>query len=257
VSVSGSGKGDQSDHPFRYSSIVKRMNSHNSELLKHSMAAQRKLIIFDLDGTLYKLRGGSYKKSPLRREVLNNARNFLTLKLSINKTEAKRILASIQKKYGEQISIGLEKEFDIDRRDYFNTVWNIPARSIIIKERNLKKILLTLNKEYKLIVVSDAPLVWISNVLKELNIEGIFRNKIFSGEGNRRKGLNNSFSYIARKLKIKSQNCITVGDQESTDIIPAKKLGMKAIFIHSKQQSSFADLNIKSLQELLKEIKRF
>ena len=210
----------------------------------------KQLIIFDMDGTLYELRGGSYRKSPLRRSVLNNAQKYIAIKLSQSTSSAQRILKNIQKRYGEQISIGLEKEFKIDRHDYFNTVWDIPARGIVKKARNSRKTLLALREKYKLALVSDAPRAWINNVLRELLIQDIFRNNIFSGEGTRRKGFGNAFSSIARSLKTRPYNCIAVGDQESTDIIPAKKLSMYTVFIHPKKRSRIADVTIRSLGQL-------
>ncbi len=214
------------------------------------MKDQKNLIIFDLDGTLYELRGGSFKKSPLQRSILNNAQNFIAAKLSKNKSEARRILSDIQKQYGEEISIGLEREFRLNRYDYFNTVWNISASGIVNKEPNLRRILLTLKKTHKLALVSDAPRIWIANVLKELHIRDIFDNNIFSGEGNIRKGFGNAFLNATRALKISPCNCIAVGDQEKTDIAPAKKLGMISVFVNKKNRSRIADVNIKLISEL-------
>ncbi len=43
--------------------------------------------------------------------------------------------------------------------------------------------------------------------------------------------------------------CISVGDQEETDIIPAKLLGMKTIFIGEKK-SNISDYTIRDIFEL-------
>ncbi|MFA5154982.1 MAG: HAD family hydrolase [Patescibacteria group bacterium] len=207
-------------------------------------------IIFDLDGTLYKLRGGSYSQSPLKRYVLKNAAAYLAARLAKSKPEAARILRGILKKYKEEISIGVEKEFKLDRHDYFRTVWNIPARLVVSKERNLRRSLLALSKCYRLIIISDAPLVWIKNVLIELGVYDIFRGRIFSGESDNRKGFQSAFPYIIKSLKLKPRDCISVGDQESSDIIPAKKLGLKTVFINQLKKSTLADFNVKSIGEL-------
>lgn len=214
------------------------------------MKNQKKLIIFDLDGTLYELRGGSFKKSSLQRRVIKNAQNFIATRLAKSNFEAQRILSDVQKQYGEEISIGLEKEFGLNRYDYFNTVWNISARRIVNKEPGLRRSLLILKKTYNLALVSDAPLVWINSVFKELKIRDLFGKNIFSGEGNRRKGFSNAFSSVTRELKVRPSNCIVVGDQEETDIIPAKKLGMLSVFINRRKRSRVADINIKSISEL-------
>jgi len=117
--------------------------------------------------------------------------------------------------------------------------------------------LLELKKGYDLALVSDAPQVWIKNVLKALSVQDIFRKSIFSGEGNRRKGFGNAFSSIMREYGVTPDDCIAVGDQEATDIIPAKKLGMKTILVNGPKKSSIADLNIKSIYEFPGAIKVF
>ena len=211
---------------------------------------KRKVIIFDLDGTLYALRGGSYAKSPLRKCVLQNTEKFIAVRLSTSASNARSILRGIQKKYGEQISIGLEKEFSINRYDYFNTVWDIPANGIVKKSPRLTEMLNALRKQYRFALVSDAPRVWIRNVLKELEIQSFFSGRIFSGEGNRRKGLGTAFREVARILKTNTRNCIVVGDQERTDMVPAKKLGMHTIFIHRTRHSPVADFRIRHIREL-------
>src|SRR3989339_1388949 len=177
------------------------------------MKSHKSIIIFDLDGTLYHLRGGSYDRSPLKRNVFKNVQKYIATKLSKNQLEAKQILKNIHTEYNEQISIGLEEKYGIDRYDYFNTVWDIPPGDIVKGEHNLRKTLLTLRKNFKLVIVSDAPQVWITNVLKELEIDDIFRNSVFSGEGNYRKGFGNAFSNIIQTLKTSAQDCIVVGDQ--------------------------------------------
>ncbi len=214
------------------------------------MFDRAKTIFFDLDGTLYKMKGGSYNESPLKRYVLKNAASFISFRLKKKKTEGKRILESILKKYEEEISIGVEKELGLDRHDYFNTVWDIPARSIVSRERNLRVNLLKLKKRYRLVIISDAPLVWTRNVLVELGIYDIFKTNIFSGESNIRKGFKTAFPSIMKTLKVKAEECISVGDQEHSDIIPAKKLGLKTVFISQTQKSVSADYNIKSIKEL-------
>lgn len=207
-------------------------------------------IFFDLDGTLYKMRGGSYSQSPLRHYVLRNAVTYISARLAKSEIEAARILRVILEKYNEEISLGIEKEFGLDRNDYFRTVWDIPVRSIISKERKLRKNLLRLEKRYRLVIISDAPFIWIGNVLVELEIYDIFRNNIFSGESNNRKGLETAFSEVIKSLQLRPQQCISVGDQEYTDIVPAKKLGFKTILISRSKKSDLADFNVKSVKDL-------
>jgi FMN phosphatase YigB (HAD superfamily) len=214
----------------------------------------RKMIIFDLDGTLYSFKGGSFKQSGVYKKVLLNTEKYIADKLQKNKIEARSILKEILTEYGEKISIGLEEKFKIDRYDYFNTAWDIEAKRYIKHDPRLRRILVKLKKDFDLIVISDAPIIWIKRVLRELKSENLFK-KIFSGEGNIRKEFGNAFEEIVKVLKIEPQFCIVFGDQEETDIIPAKKVGMRTVLVNKKTKSSIADYTIKSIQEIEKAIK--
>ncbi|MDO8436061.1 MAG: HAD family hydrolase [bacterium] len=217
------------------------------------MENRKKLIIFDLDGTLYKLKGGSFKRSGIYKEVLKNTEQYIIDKLNKTKREAKLILKKIIKEYDESISIGLEEKFKIDRYAYFNATWNISAQKYIKINLGLRTKLLKIKNNFDLALVSDAPRVWIKNVLKELKIENIFTdNNIFSGEGNIRKEFGNAFNKIIKVLNIKPEYCIAIGDQEETDIIPAKKIGIKTILINRRNKTGVADYVIKDISELKK-----
>lgn len=216
---------------------------------------KKKLLIFDMDGTLYAFEEGSFAKSKLKKQVLKNAKVYIAEKLNKTKKEAENILKEIERKYGEDISIGLEKNFGLDRYEYFKTVWDIPANNYIQENLDLRKKLLKIRPYFEFLVLSDAPMIWIKNVLKALRVRDIFQDKIFSGEGDLRKRFGNIYEEVIKRFKIKAKDCIAFGDQEETDIIPAKKLGMKTVFVHPKQQSTLTDCNICSIIELEKTLK--
>lgn len=211
---------------------------------------KNKLIIFDLDGTLYRMKGGSFPNSKLRQKVLKNAIIYIKKKLKIRKSEAENILKKIASEYGENISIALEKKYGLDRYDYFNYVWNINPESYIKKSQNIENILIRLNKDYEFLLMSDSPKIWITNTLKALGIETFFKGKILSGEGDKRKIFCNRYGDILNKYKIIPSDVIVVGDQENTDIAPAKKIGLKTIFVNQSKKSKFADINIGNINNL-------
>ena len=216
----------------------------------------KKTIIFDLDGTLYSFKGGSIKKSRLYKKILENTKKYIIKEFGKSEKEAKILLEEILKEYGENISIALEKKFGINCYDYFNTAWDIPAKDYInIKNYKLRKILLEIQNDFDLLLLSDAPKIWIEKVLKKLKVNDIFENKILSGEGDTRKVFNNAFEKIIENLKIKPKNCIVVGDQIETDIISAKKIGAKTIFVNQNKNCGLADYNIKNILEIKKALK--
>ena len=204
-----------------------------------------------MDGTLYKFKGDSFRNSGLYGVVIENTVSYICNKLGKTKLEAQEVLDAILKKYGNSISIGLENEFKIDRYDYFNSVWNINAKKYVKFDSTISAFLLELQKNFDLVLLSDAPVIWISRVLDYLGIMEIFKNNIFSGEGDARKEFGNAFEKICKTMNIKVNRCIVIGDQEETDIIPAKKIGMKAVFI-GKSKNSIADYTINNIHELKK-----
>jgi len=223
------------------------MKKHNDNI--------KKLIIFDLDNTLYQLKGGTFNESLLNKKIQANAVKFISKKLNIPRKKAKTLLEKIIQKRGENISIALEKMFNIDRHEYFNTVWNIKADKYIIKGDDLNSMFSDIRQKFDFVLVSDAPLIWIKSVLKSLKILEVFKEKIYSGEGDNRKIFYNTFDNILHIYNKKPKDCIAIGDQEDTDIIPAKKLGITTILINKNQKSSFADFIIKDIRELPKIIK--
>jgi len=104
----------------------------------------KKAIIFDMDGTLYEFKEGSFKKSALKKVVFKNAIKYIAENLKKNNKEAKLILRGILQNNDENISLGLEKQFGLNRYDYFKKVWDIPAKNYIKKDRAIKAILLAL-----------------------------------------------------------------------------------------------------------------
>ena len=211
---------------------------------------KNKLIIFDLDGTLYKLKGGSFANSKLYKKILQNAVEYIQKNLNISRREAQKTLIKIKNKHGENISVALESEFGLDRYNYFKEVWNIDPEKYIEKYANLEDVLTKLSKEYKFILMSDAPKVWIENVLKELNVKDFFEDNILSGEGKKRKIYGNRFDGLLSKNNLDPKNVLVVGDQENTDIIPANKFGFKTIYINRKWNSQYADINLKDINDL-------
>lgn len=221
--------------------------------MSKNTAKRKKLLIFDLDGTLYSFKQGSFGKSDLKKEILIRAKTFIKTKLKNKNGETEKILQEIVSEYGEHISVGLEKKYGVNRFEYFNSVWNINPKDLVKPAPSLNSFLSRLiDKGCNIVIVSDAPKIWITNVLKYLNIIDLFEGKIFSGESDNRKAFANIFNNLIKKLNYQPKDCIVVGDQEKTDIIPAKEAGCLAIFINNQKESKFADYSIKSVLDLKK-----
>jgi len=218
----------------------------------------KKTIILDMDGTLYRLKGGSFGNSKLKEVILRNIKIFIAQKLKKDEKGAGTILKTITSKYKECVSVGLEKEYGIDRFEYFEYVWNIDPKTLIDFNPDLKKLLKGLKQNYNIVLISDAPRVWVNKILEFLEIEEVFEELVYSGEGDTRKEFGNGFSLRIKEMGVQPSNCISVGDQEHTDIIPAKKIGFKTVYVGEKAKStadcSIADIN--SLERALELISK-
>ena len=214
----------------------------------------KKIIIFDLDGTLYAFKGGSFSSSGLYDVIITNTISYISSRLGKNKLEAQAILDSMLDKYGNSISIGLEKEFKIDHHEYFNFTWKIEPEKYAQFNPDLKEFFLSIKDDFELYLLSDAPMIWIDRVLDYLEIKNFFKDNIFSGEGDARKEFGNAFEKICKTMNVEARDCFVVGDQKETDIIPAKKIGIKTIFIGNNKSSSsdYTIDNILKLKNILK-----
>jgi len=106
-----------------------------------------------------------------------------------------------------------------------------------------------LKDDFNFVVLSDAPKTWIKKVLAHLEVDSYFHDNIFSGEGDVRKEFYNAFEEIVKDLKTEADNCIVIGDQEDTDILPAKKVGLKTVYVGPAEKTE-ADYKINNILEL-------
>ena len=213
-----------------------------------------KLIIFDLDGTLYSFDKGqstNFSSSQFYADIKKNAYAFFSKKLEINLEQAEFEFKRIKSKYNGEISLAVEPEYNINRFEYFENTWNLDPSKYLTKNMNLRSLIQQLDS--KLVILTSAPRIWAESALKYLDVYDLFENNIFSGEPDIRKPNPLVFQKILETYKIDPLNACSIGDQEKTDIIPAKSLGIKTIIVGSK--SSYADFSIDKIEDILNILK--
>lgn len=189
-------------------------------------------IIFDMDGCLYPFDRGSGKtfagsefgQSIKRQEVL-----FTQGRLGIALTEAAAINEGLKQRYNRHLSIGLEREYGIPRADFFGATWNLEPRDYIDEHPTLSRTLGSLSVRIGLLTA--APEVWAQRVLRHLGVSEYFDGNIVCGDQDVRKPDPRAFLQIADLLGIEPENLVSIGDQDHTDILPAKSLGMYTVRI--------------------------
>ena len=109
------------------------------------------------------------------------------------------------------------------------------------------------SKGIKLAIVSDAPRLkaWIR--LVSMKINHLFDAVVTFDDTKEMKPSTMPFKFAFRKLKVKPQECLMVGDRPERDIKGAKKLGMLTCFAKygNPKAKSKADYEINDIKELL------
>lgn len=194
--------------------------------------------IFDMDGTLYQFdkgQGDIFTSSQFSRDLENNIYNYFVTIKGISADEAISEYDRIKAIYKGEMSLGVEREYGIDRYEYFRNTWNLKPEEYIEKDTELPR---TLEKiRGRMALLTAAPRIWAGNVLAYLDIENVFEGNIYSGELDVRKPNPLIFLRIANDLNVPPTNIFSIGDQEYSDIIPAKSIGMKTIRIGSSDDT--------------------
>jgi FMN phosphatase YigB (HAD superfamily) len=196
----------------------------NSELVKDV-----EIIIFDMDGTLYRLDGemGGFKGSSLALKMFDNTLNFV-IDREDSETAARFLIdEALNDEVG--MSVFFANRYQISRKDFFDVVWNIdPVGKVAGFEEVMKVVRGLKDMGKRLVLVTQAPRVWQKRVLRYLEIEDCF-DEVYSGEDFKIK--EDVFVEILRGNPKKV--ILSIGDQLETDVVPALKLGMKAFLVEN------------------------
>lgn len=186
-----------------------------------------RVVVFDMDGTLYQLDGtdNGFPGSSLERTVIENAKMFVTSRENCSGPDATLM---VNRGLADFIGLSnfLSQRYGITREEYFNEVWDINPEGIVRNFEDAVEAVKQLAKDNMLILLTSAPKTWQKRVFEFLGLEGCF-GKIYTGESF---GLKDE---IFKKLSedYDSGSILSVGDQLATDIEPASRLGMDAFLV--------------------------
>jgi FMN phosphatase YigB (HAD superfamily) len=164
----------------------------------------------------------------------------------MSEPEARAVFASIQQRFPRLYSVGLQEEYGIIRDEYLRFAWDIDPNGVVEHFPKLDRVLDELSA--RLFVLSDAPRIWVSNVLEYLGIERRFE-ACFSGTSLNRKKRDGLFRHVMNGIGVAGSNCLMVGDERDTDILPAKREGIVTVYV-GKEVCPEADYHIGSVMSL-------
>ena len=187
-------------------------------------------VIFDLDNTLYLLQSpdGSFARSRLNAALQANARQFLRLRLGQNEQQVEALMRRAHH-YGG-LSLAVEQLFGVSRYDWFAIVWDMDPRHYITSPGTALASRLAPLAERSLVLTSG-PAVWATRALQYLGVRELFGDRLMTGEPDVRKPQAAAFLAAAAQLGREPSDLVSVGDTNASDILPARKLGMRTIIV--------------------------
>jgi putative hydrolase of the HAD superfamily len=218
-----------------------------------------KLIIFDLDDTLFRER--DFVISGFRAVTEYVGRKYKTNKFFYQN------LINI---FDEQ---GRGKVFDAVLNKYGIIGKNIVNELVeVYRNHNPKiklwaggkKVLSFLSKKYILVLMTDGAEKTQKNKVKFLKIENFFKKIVYTDSYGATKPDTLLYIRILNKFKIKPQEVLAIGDNPEKDFIGAKSLGIKTARIlkgekkYQKIKRKYnADFNIKKLEDIIKILQKY
>ncbi len=216
-----------------------------------------KAIIFDLDNTLIDF-------TKMKKEATEAAiEAMIDAGLKIEKKKALRMINRLYEKYG----IEYQKVFD-------KLLWKIVGKvdkkilaAGVVAYRRVKEgyvepypnviptLIELIRRGYKLGIISDAPAFQAWSRLAGMKLMHFFDFVIAFEETKRRKPNQLPFKLAVKKLKLKPNEIMMVGDDPRRDIAGAKKIGMVTVLAKYGQVFKARvkpDFEINDISELLK-----
>lgn len=194
-----------------------------------------KVLIFDLDGTLYE------EKRLLKLYKLVSI-SILSEFMGIDQKEAKRRLKEekerLEKNLGYKPSfaytlkaLGVPTSF---RNSKFDEL--IKPELFLKRDGKLRKFLVGLKDKFKLAVVTNNTRHITEKILRILGIGKCFDYILTITETERIKPDPELYRKVMKKFRAKSEECLVIGDRYPLDLKPAEELGMSTLKIERKEE---------------------
>lgn len=195
-------------------------------------------IILDLDGTLYPFKGttGGFSESRFYAELKQSITAFIAAKLCVCDEAAVQIVADVDKRFSGELSIGFERTFGIDRYEYYAATWDKNPANFMDSDKILRAKLVPF--QGRALVLTAAPRMWADRALRHLGIDDVFDDRIITGEPDIRKPDPAVFWQAAKHLGHSPDRIISIGDQNHSDIRPARSIGMTTVIIGPDQMDA-------------------
>lgn len=216
-----------------------------------------KAILFDIDNTLIDFM--KYKKESCESAI----DSMIKAGLKIKKEEALEILFKLYDLYGIEYQQIFQKFL---KRVNGKIDYKIMARGIVAYRKTRENLivpysgatetLLKLKKDYRLAVISDAPIIQAWMRIVTVDFDNLFEVVITKGDVKKQKDSKTPFRIALKRLNLSPDETVMIGDRISRDINTAKGMGIKTCYARygdinkSEIGKSGADWEINDIREL-------
>jgi len=185
-----------------------------------------KVILFDLDGTLYK---SSEIKDKFAEAAYHTLAKFKKISLAEAQTIVEERRAELKKKDGYSVPYTLTLVHYGVPIEYWHkeNIKFFDPRDYLTKDHNFKRCLLKLKKRYRLAILTNNNDTQTERILEALGLHELFDEVFTYNSFKLLKPNVQFFKKAAQELAVKPAECLVVGDRYSVDLNPAKRLGMQ------------------------------
>ncbi len=200
-----------------------------------------KVILFDLDNTLYSEKCGIFDLIDVRMN------EWLTNRLNIPPGEVEEFRHRYFMQYGTTLR-GLMLHHQVDPREFLQYVHDVPVVDFLEVDQELRKTLEAVRA--RKIVFTNSDLRHADRILDALGVRDLF-DMIFDIEWMHYIPKPNPEPYrqALEHIQVSPRECLLIDDM-SRNLKPARDLGMQTILIGTDSPSGDAERSISNLREL-------
>lgn len=191
-----------------------------------------KAIGWDLDGTLYP--ASVELSSSIHKKYIET----VAKKCNLDLLKAKKEFEKRYKKIGSHTKT--LNSFGVDGNEFFRKFWDEVRLEDFIKiDKGIEEMFGRLSKKRHFIITNSNTHKQIKRKLSLIGIDyGLFEVVVSSFDVGVNKPSLKPFMVALKKLKIEPSEVMYIGDREKTDIIPAKRAGMRTCLVWGESREA-------------------
>lgn len=214
-----------------------------------------KAIFFDVSDTLY--------KCPEFEDAQSDVPiSLLSLRRGISSGEARQIFdrtkKELERKMVHATKGAVLKELGISKQELHDGLMKVEPTMFLKHDEELGRILGRLGERFEIGVITNIREAYLDSILGALAIDrGGFKHVVSADNTKNSKPHEEPFLKAIDMCGFRADECVYVGDSLTKDMIPAKKVGMRTIWVCSDaKEDENVDVRIDSINDIEKAVSR-